>query len=164
MGCSAAQALEVVGEWWTMLIVRDAFYGVRRFQDFQERLGVSRSVLALRLERLVDEGVLEAHLYSERPPRYEYRLSRKGLELFPVLVGLMQWGDKWASDKAPVVLRHETCGRLTSPRLTCSVCGEPVTHRNASAEAGPGASDLSALPVGATLPKPRKRSVAGRRT
>src|SRR3954462_7637079 len=93
--CSVARALEVVGERWTLLVLRDAFLGVRRFDDFQRSLGVARNILQARLERLVDEGLLERQPYQERPPRYEYRLTEKGIELWPAIVALMKWGDRY---------------------------------------------------------------------
>jgi DNA-binding HxlR family transcriptional regulator len=145
--CSTAQTLEVVGEWWTLLLVRDAFFGVRRFEDFQRRLGISRSVLTNRLNRLVDEGVLETRQYEKRPPRVEYLLTKKGSDLFPVLVALQQWGDRYASERPPVVLRHSTCGKLTRPHLVCSVCGARDTIENVSAAPGPGGSDPTMLPL-----------------
>src|SRR3954452_13292002 len=97
MHCSVAQCLEIVGEWWTLLIVRDAFLGVRRFDDFQERLGISRNVLHQRLTTLVDAEIFDRVLYSERPPRHEYRLTDKGRDLWPVITTMRQWGDKWAA-------------------------------------------------------------------
>ena len=95
--CSIARTLDVVGEWWTPLILRDAFRGTRRFDDFHASLGMARSVLTARLRKLTDQGILERHRYSEHPPRYEYRLTEKGLALFPVIAALMQWGDTWAA-------------------------------------------------------------------
>jgi DNA-binding HxlR family transcriptional regulator len=105
--CSVARALEVVGERWTLLIVRDAFLGRRRFDEFQASLGISRNVLSERLARLVDEGILERALYQERPERYEYRLTPKGRDLHLALTGLRQWGDKYLSSKPPTVLRSK---------------------------------------------------------
>src|SRR5712691_7924310 len=105
--CSIARALEVVGERWTLLIVRDAFLGLRRFDQFQESLGIARNVLTDRLNRLVEEGILERVRYSERPERFEYRLTRKGRELNIALTGLRQWGDKYLSEKPPRVLRRK---------------------------------------------------------
>jgi DNA-binding HxlR family transcriptional regulator len=144
--CSTAQALEIVGEWWTLLIVRDAFFGVRRFEDFQRRLGLSRSVLAGRLAGLVDHGILETRAYETRPPRVEYLLTRKGLDLFPVLIALQQWGDRWASPKPPVVLRHRSCGRRTKAHVVCSVCGDQLRAEDVIAEPGPGGTDPNMLP------------------
>ena len=108
--CSIARALEVVGERWTLLIVRDAFLGRRRFDEFQESLGIARNVLADRLGRLVDEGVLERVRYSDRPERYEYRLTRKGRDLQVALAGLRQWGDKYLSERPPTLLRRKSDG------------------------------------------------------
>ena len=105
--CSIARALEVVGERWTLLIVRDAFLGRRRFEEFQESLGIARNVLTERLNRLVEEGILDRVRYSERPERYEYRLTDKGRELNIALAGLRQWGDKYLSEKPPRILRRK---------------------------------------------------------
>ena len=104
--CSIARALEIVGERWTLLIVRDAFLGLSRFDEFQQSLGIARNVLTDRLNRLVDEGILERTRYSEHPPRYEYRLTAKGNELRLALAGLRQWGDKYLSEKPPRILRR----------------------------------------------------------
>jgi DNA-binding HxlR family transcriptional regulator len=106
--CSIARALEIVGERWTLLIVRDAFLGLRRFDEFQASLGVARNVLTDRLNRLVEEGILERVRYSERPERYEYRLTRKGRDLQIALEGLRQWGDKYVSDKPPRITRRKS--------------------------------------------------------
>jgi DNA-binding HxlR family transcriptional regulator len=105
--CSIARALEVVGERWTLLIVRDVFLGLRRFDDLQENLGIARNVLTDRLNRLVEQGILERVRYSERPPRYEYRLTDKGRELNVALTALRQWGDKYLSEKPPRLLRRK---------------------------------------------------------
>jgi DNA-binding HxlR family transcriptional regulator len=133
MRCSVAQALDVVGEWWTLLVLRDAFRGVRRFDDFQRDLGIARNVLSDRLQTLVDHGILERRPYCERPPRHEYRLTEKGLDLYPVIVGLLQWGDKWAAgDGPPVVLTHRGCGHDATPTLACPQCGDRVTAKDMS--------------------------------
>ena len=138
--CSIARTLDVVGEWWTPLILRDAFRGTRRFDDFHASLGMARSVLTARLRKLTDQGVLERHRYSEHPPRYEYRLTEKGLALFPVIAALMQWGDTWAAGPGgpPVVLVHDTCGNVTRPVLTCPLCHGEVSPGNTHSEPGPG--------------------------
>jgi len=140
MDCSIAQALEVVGEWWSLLIVRDAFKGVRRFEDFQRGLGIARNVLAERLHGLVAEGVFERRRYQEQPDRYEYRLTEKGLDLYPIIVGLMRWGDKWAPspDGPPVILTHKACGHDGLPVLTCAACGEQVGPRDMRFRPGGG--------------------------
>jgi DNA-binding HxlR family transcriptional regulator len=140
MNCSVAQCLEVIGEWWSMLVVRDAFLGVRRFDDFQARLGISRNILTARLASLVEAGVLEKVPYSEHPLRHEYRLTAKGRDLWPVLTTMREWGDRWAApDGAPVELVHKGCGEVTSLALTCSACGEAVDSRSVRARPGPGA-------------------------
>jgi DNA-binding HxlR family transcriptional regulator len=140
MHCSIAQCLEVVGEWWSLLIVRDAFLGVTRFDDFQDRLGISRNVLNQRLTRLVDEGVLARVPYSEHPPRHDYRLTDKGRDLWPVLTTMRQWGDRHAApDGPPLELIHEACGHVSEPRMICSSCGEPIGARDVMAVRGPGA-------------------------
>ncbi len=128
MNCSVARTLEVVGEWWTMLIIREAFFGVRRFDDIQARLGIARNVLATRLQSLIDHGVLDRRPYQQRPERFEYRLTDKGMELYPVLVAMLRWGDRWAmgEDGPPVVLVHKACGKPATPTLTCSECGEEL--------------------------------------
>lgn len=140
--CSIARTLELVGERWTILVLRDAFLGVRRFDEMQRNLGVARNVLATRLERLVGEGILEKVLYQERPPRYEYRLTDKGLDLWPIVVELMQWGDRHAAPEAgpPILIRHRGCGGVLGERRICSECGQPLNVRDVRAERGPGAS------------------------
>jgi DNA-binding HxlR family transcriptional regulator len=133
--CSVARALEAIGDRWTMLVIRDAFIGVRRFDHFQERLGVARNVLSDRLGRLVDDGILEKRPYQEHPRRFEYRLTPKGVDLFPVLVSLMNWGDRHAPDPGgpPMVVLHRGCGGKVDELLHCDRCGEPITARAAEA-------------------------------
>jgi DNA-binding HxlR family transcriptional regulator len=135
MECSVARTLDVVGEWWTLLVLRDCFSRVRRFEDFQKSLGIARNVLADRLQTLVDNGILERRQYQERPDRHEYRLTQKGLDLYPVLVSLMRWGDRWAfgADPAPVQLTHKACGHDVMPVLVCPGCHEEVDARAMSA-------------------------------
>ena len=126
MNCSIAQALEEIGEWWSLLIIRDAFLGITRFEDFHERLGIARNILTSRLDTLVDAGVLERHLYDEARERYDYVLTAKGRALWPVLTTLRQWGDAWlfGEGKAPVRVVHAACGSPTRAELVCSECGE----------------------------------------
>lgn len=135
MECSVAQSLEVVGEWWTLLIVRDALLGVRRFEQFQERLRVSRNVLAERLDKLVGAGVLRKELYQERPRRHQYRLTEKGRDLYPIIVALRQWGDRHAQEgPPPVLVEHLECGHTADAVLICGHCGGPVTPLNVRAK------------------------------
>jgi DNA-binding HxlR family transcriptional regulator len=142
MHCSVAQCLEVVGEWWSMLILRDAFLGVTRFDDFQERLGIARNILNQRLTRLVEEGVLDKVPYSDHPPRYDYRLTTKGRDLWPVMTAMRQWGDKYAApDGPPLWVVHKSCGKVTEAVMTCSQCGERVGPRDVRAVPGPGDVD-----------------------
>ncbi len=125
--CSIARTLEVVGERWTLLIMRDAFLGVRRFDDIQRDLGIARNVLRDRLSRLVDEGLLERRPYQERPPRSEYRLTQKGRDLWPVLHALLRYGDRWyAPDGPPRRIVHGECGGEADDRRMCTRCGEPL--------------------------------------
>jgi DNA-binding HxlR family transcriptional regulator len=137
--CSVARSLEVIGERWTLLIIRNAFYGIRRFDDHQRWLGIARNVLQTRLERLVEEGILSKELYQERPPRHEYRLTQKGRDLWPVLVTLLQWGDRHlAAEGPPVVLEHKGCGGGVDAHLRCEVCGADLTARDVEPAKGPG--------------------------
>jgi DNA-binding HxlR family transcriptional regulator len=138
--CSIARTLELVGERWTVLVLRDVFLGIRRFDAIQRDLGVARNVLAARLDRLLAEDVLQKVPYQERPPRYEYRLTEKGLDLWPVIVELLRWGDRYAAPAGPpVVLRHRDCGGLMDERRICESCGKPLHPRDVRAERGPGA-------------------------
>jgi DNA-binding HxlR family transcriptional regulator len=139
--CSIAGALEVVGERWSLLIVRDVFLGLRRFDQMQANLGIARNVLQARLTRLIDQGVLERRLYQERPPRHEYRLTDKGLDLWPTVVALMKWGDRYATTAAgpPVLLEHRGCGGAVDEHRVCEACGTRLSVRDAHAIPGPGA-------------------------
>jgi DNA-binding HxlR family transcriptional regulator len=130
--CSLARTLDVLGDSWSMLVLREMFLGAHRFDQIQHHLGVARNVLAARLRRLVDHGILEKRLYEEHPPRFEYHLTTRGIDLYPALVGLLQWGDRYLADPAggPVVLEHKTCGHITSLVPACSVCGEHVNPRD----------------------------------
>lgn len=129
MPCSVAQCLEIVGEWWSMLIVRDAFRGVTHFDAFQERLGIARNILTQRLKKLVAAGILRKDAYQEHPLRYQYTLTEKGRDLWPVLVALRQWGDRHAAPNGPpVVYAHEHCGKVSELVLHCNHCGEHVKH------------------------------------
>ena len=146
MPCSVAQCLEVVGEWWTMLIVRDAFLGIRRFDDFQSRTGIARNVLTARLEHLVEHGVLERHPYQERPLRHEYVLTDKGRDLWHVLTAMREWGDRWAApDGPPVELVHRSCEHVTRTAVVCDHCREPLDARAVRAVPGPGARSDAAV-------------------
>ena len=146
--CSIARTLEVLGERWTLLIVRDALLGLRRFDEFQHSLGIARNVLTDRLKRLVDAGVLERVEYQRRPPRFEYRLTAVGLELCTPVVGLMHWGDRHLAgpDGPPRLTRHQSCGGQLHAQLLCEQCGEAVSGTELDLPPGPG---LRAHPVAA---------------
>lgn len=140
--CSIARTLESVGERWTLLVLRDVFMGLRRFEQIQQDLGIARNVLQNRLERLVEDGVLERVQYQERPPRYEYRLTEKGIDLWPVIESLRMWGDKHepAPGGPPVIIRHKECGGEITEHRTCAKCGAFLGPRDVRPEAGPGIS------------------------
>jgi DNA-binding HxlR family transcriptional regulator len=138
--CSLARSLEVVGDWWTPLIIRDVAVGLTRFDELAENLGISRNLLATRLEDLEANGILERRQYHQRPPRYRYRLTRAGVELLPILMSLTAWGDRWFPPPGgpPVRFQHRTCGQLFTPRECCSECGEPVEAADVIPLPGPG--------------------------
>jgi DNA-binding HxlR family transcriptional regulator len=140
--CSVARALSVVGDTWTMLIVRELFNGNRRFNGLLGETGAPPAIVSDRLAGLERDGVVEKRPYSPRGDRFEYRLTAKGRDLYPVLISLMTWGDRWMSngEPPPVRLRHTTCGHRTRPRLTCSVCGDPIDPR---AMEGHGTADAT---------------------
>ncbi len=138
LNCSVAQTLDVVGEWWTLLVVRTIMLGQGRFEVIQSELGIARNILSDRLSTLVEHGVVERRQYHDHPVRYEYKLTPKGRDLFPVIAALMAWGDKWASpDGVPLVLKH-SCGEVADPKVVCSACGEALTLRDVRAKPGPG--------------------------
>jgi DNA-binding HxlR family transcriptional regulator len=141
MACSIARTLDVAGETWTPLILRDVFVGITRFDAIQRDLGISRKVLAERLKRLVEQGILERRGYSDRPPRHDYVLTEKGSELCDVLLAFTAWGDRWTAGDAgqPVLLRHRTCGDLTHAEIRCARCGGPLHVEDVDFEQGPGA-------------------------
>ena len=147
MHCSIAQSLEILGERWTLLILRDAFLDVRRFDDFVQRLGIARNVLTNRLDTLVDAGLLRRQPYDEARGRYDYVLTDKGLAVWPVMTTLRQWGDEWiyGAGKEPLHLEHRRCGHNATAQMTCDACGELLDARSVRTTPGPGASRDSAL-------------------
>jgi DNA-binding HxlR family transcriptional regulator len=140
--CSIAGALEVVGERWSLLIVRDILLGLRRFDELQSHLGIARNILQTRLTRLQEHGVIERVRYQEHPPRHEYLLTDKGLDLWPTVVALMKWGDRYAPpDGGPAVLiEHRGCGGAVDEHRICERCGARLNARDALGRPGPGAS------------------------
>jgi DNA-binding HxlR family transcriptional regulator len=140
MPCSVARTLAVLGDGWTLMVLRDAFRGTRRFDDFQTSLGIATNTLAERLRHLTDAGVLEKTLYHDHPPRYEYVLTPKGRDLHPVIIGLSQWGDRHLAgpEGPPRVYVHDTCGHVVAPELVCPACRETIVdgvHSIPAAEA-----------------------------
>ena len=143
MTCSIARTLDVIGEPWSPLVLRNVFIGINRFDALAESLGISRKVLTERLRWLEENGVLRRQEYSSRPPRYEYTLTAKGTELVDLLMVMVAWGDRFlAGDKGPpVYYRHHACGRLSHVELRCSECGEPMRAGDIDVEPGPGLAE-----------------------
>ena len=139
MACSIARTLDVIGEPWSPLILRDVWVGLTRFDQIQADLGISRKVLTERLNHLVDQGVLDRRPYDKRP-RYEYQLTEKGTGLVDMLMVMTAWGDKWLAGEAgpPVLLRHHGCGHIASVDLRCTHCGEPMHATDVDPLPGPG--------------------------
>ncbi|MGV0806561.1 winged helix-turn-helix transcriptional regulator [Mycolicibacterium setense] len=128
---SIAATLQIIGDYWSPLIIRELFYGTKRFDDFQGRLGIATNILSQRLQRLVEHGIVDKHAYQLRPPRHDYQLTDKGLDLYPVPLSMLAWGDRWLSTgKPPVRLTHVRCGKRLSPILTCNKCTHPITHED----------------------------------
>jgi DNA-binding HxlR family transcriptional regulator len=141
MACSIARTLDVIGEPWSPLILRDVFAGIRRFDQIQDDLGISRKVLAERLKWLVDSGILERREYSASPPRHEYALTAKGMELCDLLLVMVRWGDRWTAGEPgpPVLYRHHACGQISEADLTCAHCHQPMRASDIDLLPGPGA-------------------------
>ena len=143
MQCPIARGLEHVGEWWSILILRDAFAGMTRFDEFQSSLGIAPNMLTRRLNALVEAGMLERHRYSEHPPRYDYRLTPKGRDLWPVVNAMRQWGDQYAAPHgAPVTLVHRSCGHVAQGVIVCSECGGSMNARTVQAVTREGRTRL----------------------
>ena len=144
---SVGRALSLVGERWTLLILREAFFGVRRYGQFARNLKIPRPTLSSRLRTLVEAGLLERVAYAHGPDRYEYRLTDAGRDLFGAIVALMRWGDAHMAgpEGPPIVLRHNVCGEIADPRLTCHHCGEEIDVRNVTPEPGPGFRERARL-------------------
>jgi DNA-binding HxlR family transcriptional regulator len=142
MACSIARTMDVVGEPWSPLILRNVYIGITRFDQLQQSLGISRKVLAERLRWLTETGVLERRQYASRPERFEYVLTAKGLELVEVLMVMVAWGDKWLAGEAgpPVLYRHHACGQICHAEVHCSACGEPMSAADIDVLPGPGSA------------------------
>jgi DNA-binding HxlR family transcriptional regulator len=141
--CSVKRALDIVGEKWTLLVLREAFYGARRFEQFHANVGCARNLLSERLNTLLEAGLMQRVPYREpgQRERHEYRLTDKGLDLLPAVIALMQWGDRWEADSAgpPVEIIHRECGHPVDLVLRCSRDDVPVTARDTQPRPGPGA-------------------------
>ena len=165
--CSIARTIAVIGDRWTLLILRDCFLRIRRFDDFETRLGITRHILADRLKKLVEAGVLAKKPYGERPVRHEYRLTQKGLDLYPVLMSIVHWGDIHTAGDAgrPMLHQHLDCGHPFDPMLTCSVCRQEVDPRAVRTLPGPGARqqlpNRDAPPAAETTRLRRSRQASG---
>jgi DNA-binding HxlR family transcriptional regulator len=162
MRCSLARALEWIGDWWTPLILRDLFLGVKRFDALAEDLGVSRNLLTRRLKGLEENGMILRRAYQERPRRFEYVLTEAGRDLVPILIALTAWGDRWAQPEqgAPILFRHEACGCQFQPRLVCSACGKGFGADDVTAMPGPGGAALPGTRLVAALLADRRASSA----
>lgn len=141
--CSIARALGEIGDRWTLLVLREAFLRTRRFADFVRRTGAARNLVADRLQKLVDADILERRPYQEHPPREEYRLTEKGLDLYPVIMALVHWGDRWHDDGrgAPIEHVHESCGHVMHAEPHCSECGAVLTPQEVRVQYGPALRD-----------------------
>ena len=140
VSCSIARTLDIVGEWWTLLVLRDLAVGLRRFEDLRRDLGIASNVLAERLDTLLAAGLATREPYQFTPVRYRYGLTPKGADLVPVLYALQRWGDSWTTGETgpPVRLRHDVCGELTSARVSCAACGGDLRHGEVTWLPGPG--------------------------
>ncbi|HWD01398.1 MAG TPA: helix-turn-helix domain-containing protein [Amycolatopsis sp.] len=138
--CSIARTMDLLGDWWTPLVLRDAFYGETRFDGFQSALGIARNTLADRLRRLVEEGLLEKVAYQTEPVRYDYLLTEKGRDFFGVLAAMTAWGDRWLATEAgpPITTHHAACGHDTHAEVVCAHCREPLTAEDTRMRRGPG--------------------------
>ncbi|MFF5492069.1 winged helix-turn-helix transcriptional regulator [Streptomyces aquilus] len=154
--CSIARALEIVGERWTLLVIRDALYGVRRYNDFLVHLGIPRAVLAARLQTLTEEGILEKRRYQESPPRDEYVITDSGIALWPALRSLGRWGREHRGEPPLRWFRHADCGTELGPYGECPACGTVVPVEDVLMVPGPGLDPDPADPVSRALLKPRR--------
>ena len=144
--CSLARTVAVIGDRWTLLILRECFLRVRRFEEFQSRLGITRHLLSERLKKLVRFGVLRRARYQESPARYEYILTQRGLDLYPIVMAIVHWGDTHMVDERgrPLLHEHRKCGKLFDPVMVCSECREPLAAREVVTRPGPGARPSAA--------------------
>jgi DNA-binding HxlR family transcriptional regulator len=140
MRCSLARGLDMIGDWWSPLIIRDLFLNITRFDELVEDLGISRNLLTRRLKSLVTNGIIERVAYQQRPVRYVYRLTEAGRDLVPAILALTAWGDRWARPRegSPILFVHKSCGHLFEPKVTCSACAEVISAEIVTLIPGPG--------------------------
>ena len=160
--CSLARTVGVIGDRWSLLILRECFLRTRRFEGFQSALGITRHLLAERLKKLVRLGVLRRIPYQESPKRHEYILTQKGLDLYPIIMSIVHWGDTHMVDERgrPLLHEHKSCGKMFDPVLVCSECGEPLTAKGVHVHPGPG--KRAPVAAAAKLPKSAKTKARSR--
>jgi DNA-binding HxlR family transcriptional regulator len=148
--CTIARSVNILGDHWNLLLIRQACRGTRRFDDFQVALGVGRNILARRLDRLVVDGLFIRVEYQSHPPRYEYRLTDQGREVYPILAAMAAWGERWLTgpEGTPLVLHHTTCDHDMHAVVACSECAQPIDVRDIRGRPGPG-HPATSEPVGA---------------
>jgi len=158
--CSVARTVAIIGDRWTLLVLRECFLRVRRFEDFHARLGLTRHVLADRLKKLVRHGVLRRVPYQAQPKRHEYILTQKGLDLYPIMMAIVHWGDVHMVDERgrPRLYEHKPCGKMFDPVMTCSQCGGALSAKEVHVHLGPGANeaDRPAAAGGGSAPAPHR--------
>ena len=136
MTCTIARSVDAIGDPWTIMIVKELFLGQRRFDDIQTYTGVSPHLLSVRMRKLEKQGIVQRHAYQQRPTRYEYRLTEKGIDLWPILIALKDWSARWGKwpEGEPLNIRHKACDHVTSLKVVCSYCAEPITARDVKQE------------------------------
>lgn len=146
--CPLARSLDIIGEWWSLLIVRDLFYGINTFDLLCQDLSIARNILTNRLKKLTDRGIIEKKPDETKPRGQSYRLTRKGKDLFPIIMALAAWGNAWeAPNGPPIIFRHKPDGHSVQPIVICAACGEPIKAKDIQPERGPGVKRTSALPM-----------------
>jgi DNA-binding HxlR family transcriptional regulator len=146
--CSLARSLQIVGEWWTMLVLRDVCFGWNKFDEIHQHLGIARNILKARLDTLVEQGMVERRQYQQRPDRFEYVPTDKALDFVPVILAMVAWGDRWtAVDGPPILFTHRPCGHDTAASVVCSECATPLTRDDLDFRPGPGLTGAASSPV-----------------